>query len=75
MHKTIWLARLLLERGPLTQAEILKVWSEENARNTPMARSTFFDNLRRLRQDFGIEVVLRDNGYSLASQPTDIQLV
>ena len=75
MHKTIWLARLLLERGPLTQAEILKAWSEENARNTPMARSTFFDNLRRLRQDFGIEVVLRDNGYSLASQPTDIQLV
>ena len=75
MHKTIWLARLLLARGPLTLAEILQAWREENARNTPMARSTFFDNLRRLRQDFGVEVVLRDNGYSLASNPADIQLV
>ena len=54
MHKTIWLARLLLERGPLTQTEILQAWCEENARNAPMARSTFFDNLRRLRQEFSI---------------------
>ena len=75
MHKTIWLARLLRERGPLTQAEILQAWCEENAHHTPMARSTFFDNLRRLRQDYGVEVVLHDNGYSLASNPTDIQLV
>ena len=75
MQKTIWLARLLLERGPLTQAEILQAWCEENAHHTPMARSTFFDNLRRLRQDYGVEVVLHDNGYSLASNPTDIQLL
>ena len=75
MHKTIWLARLLLERGPLTQTEILQAWCEENARNAPMARSTFFDNLRRLRQEFGIEVVLCDSGYSLASSSADNQLI
>ena len=75
MHKTIWLARLLLKRGPLTQAEILQAWSEENARRAPMARSTFFDNLRRLRQEFGVKVVVSDNGYSLASNPDNIQLL
>ena len=75
MHKTIWLARLLLQHSPLAQTEILQAWCAENARNTPMARSTFFDNLRRLRQDYGIEVVLSDNGYSLSYNPTDIQLI
>ena len=75
MHKTIWLARLLLERGPLTKDQILQAWCEKSTNKVPMARSTFFDNLRRLREDFGIEVMLRNNGYYIGAHATDIQLV
>lgn len=67
MNKTIWLARMLMCGKALSKEEILAAWCREDVRGLPMARSTFHENLKRLRQVYGINVQCRDGLYSLGT--------
>lgn len=69
MNKTIWLARLLMRGKSLSKEEILASWCREDDCGRPMPRSTFYENLKRLRQVYGINVLCRGGLYSIGTDP------
>lgn len=69
MNKTLWLARLLYNRGNMSKEEILDAWRDQDAKSRPMPESTFYENRRNLEAMFGLKVECRGGRYSLSETP------
>lgn len=65
MKKSLWLARLLYNNGPLSKQQILQAWSRQDDRGRPMANTTFYDNCRYIREQLGLRLERRDDLYHI----------
>ena len=75
MDKTIWLARLLYQRGPLTRKEIAEAWCDMDSKGHPLPKSTFYDNCNYLESRYGMRIVQANRRYSLEIPYNDQRLM
>ncbi len=59
MNKQLWLAEKLQQRD-YTREELQAAWADEEENHCDMRRSTFFDNLRALQNNYGF--IVENNG-------------
>jgi predicted DNA-binding transcriptional regulator YafY len=65
MKKSLWLARLLYNNGPLSKQQILQAWCREDESGRPMANTTFYDNCRYIKRQLGLRLERRDGRYHI----------
>lgn len=63
MKKSLWMARLLYNNGPMSKKQIQQAWAAEDEYGRPMAHSTFYDNRKYMKELLGLHLERCDGLY------------